>query len=285
MLSVLIHRAVNAFVFQNQIRSRRMSGPDPQTPRRTAGTTCPSSRSGCSSDAWRCGCRRHGRSPAAVEPGRRILVLAILSILAMVGTFFLFGARRRATSRSASAADELSRCCAPPSSRPARASRSPRATAVSSTPTGRSRPSSALVAMASRVHFEEAFAGEPLAAECLFRLMLAADRGETLEEEFRVRDPEARTRAARWIRLGVKPLKPPGGARATHTRCGTSPTSPTSARARPKRCASSRRRSPTTTPCRSASLRAAAGAGVTHLNATLAGWLGARPRHDDGLAL
>ena len=32
MLSVLIHRAVNAFAFQNQIRSRRMSGPTPQTP-------------------------------------------------------------------------------------------------------------------------------------------------------------------------------------------------------------------------------------------------------------
>src|SRR5688572_3494812 len=32
VLSVLIHRAVNAFAFQNQIRSRRMSGPTPQTP-------------------------------------------------------------------------------------------------------------------------------------------------------------------------------------------------------------------------------------------------------------
>ena len=61
---------------------------------------------------------------------------------------------------------------------------------------------------------ETAFAGEPQAAECLFRLIRAADLGEERSEEFRVRDLESRDRAARWLRLTVKPLKPAHGAKA-----------------------------------------------------------------------
>ena len=57
---------------------------------------------------------------------------------------------------------------------------------------------------------EEAFAGEPQAAECLFRLMRAAERGEVRAEEFRLRDTEARGRAARWLRLAVRPLPAAG---------------------------------------------------------------------------
>ncbi|MGD9802975.1 MAG: ATP-binding protein [Hyphomicrobiaceae bacterium] len=54
---------------------------------------------------------------------------------------------------------------------------------------------------------EVAFAGEPQAAECIFRLMRAAELGETRSEEFRVRDLESRNRAGRWLRLSVRPLK------------------------------------------------------------------------------
>jgi len=42
---------------------------------------------------------------------------------------------------------------------------------------------------------EVAFTGEPHAAECLFRLMRAAERGEIRSEEFRVRDGERRNYA------------------------------------------------------------------------------------------
>ena len=54
---------------------------------------------------------------------------------------------------------------------------------------------------------EVAFAGEAQAAECIFRLMRAAELGETRSEEFRVRDLESRSRAGRWLRLSVRPLQ------------------------------------------------------------------------------
>jgi len=54
---------------------------------------------------------------------------------------------------------------------------------------------------------EVAFAGEPQAAECIFRLMRAADLGEERSEEFRVRDLDSRDRAARWLRLSVRPMR------------------------------------------------------------------------------
>ncbi len=53
---------------------------------------------------------------------------------------------------------------------------------------------------------ETAFAGEPQAAECLFRLTRAVERGEPRVEEFRVRDHDNRARAARWLRLAVRPM-------------------------------------------------------------------------------
>ena len=61
---------------------------------------------------------------------------------------------------------------------------------------------------------ETAFAGEPQAAECLFRLMRAAELGEVRSEEFRIRDAERRDRAGRWLRLSVRPVP---GAPASHT--------------------------------------------------------------------
>ncbi len=53
---------------------------------------------------------------------------------------------------------------------------------------------------------EVAMTGEPQAAECLFRLMRAAELGEFRSEEFRYRGTEARGRAARWLRLAVRPV-------------------------------------------------------------------------------
>ncbi len=61
---------------------------------------------------------------------------------------------------------------------------------------------------------ETAFAGEPQAAECLFRLMRAAELGEVRTEEFRIRDADSRDRAGRWLRLSVSPA---AGAAAVRT--------------------------------------------------------------------
>ncbi len=59
---------------------------------------------------------------------------------------------------------------------------------------------------------EVAFAGEPHAAECIFRLMRAAELGEERSEEFRIRDLENRDRSGRWLRLSVRPIRS-GGSR------------------------------------------------------------------------
>lgn len=54
---------------------------------------------------------------------------------------------------------------------------------------------------------EAALAGEPVAAEALFRLTLAARRNEARREDI-VIGAAADAKRARWLRLGVKPLKP-----------------------------------------------------------------------------
>ncbi len=64
---------------------------------------------------------------------------------------------------------------------------------------------------------EQAFAGEPQAAECLFRLMRAAELGEIRSEEFRVRGFEQRDRTTRWLRLSVRPVATAAGATANAT--------------------------------------------------------------------
>jgi two-component system cell cycle sensor histidine kinase/response regulator CckA len=50
---------------------------------------------------------------------------------------------------------------------------------------------------------ESLFAGEPQAAEALFRLARAAGRGENRTEEFRLRTIAGGQRQSRWLRLGV----------------------------------------------------------------------------------
>lgn len=275
MLSVLIHRAVNAFAFQNQIRSRRMSGPHPQTPA-TDGHDLPQLTQ------WLfVGCVAlivaGGIALLLLLSSRAAdsLVLAILSMLAMVGMFFLFGLT--AGHIKVGDAAELSSLVHAAAEQTGQGiqiaardgsvvhANKTFSSIVGAGPDGEPRP------------LAEAFAGEPLAAECLFRLMLAADRGETLEEEFRVRDPELRTRAARWIRLGVKPLKMPAVSLAeSHTLWHV--TDITNERARE---AETLRELETglayydTMPV--GVVATAPGVGVTHLNATLAGWLGLDP--------
>ncbi|MEZ5853676.1 MAG: ATP-binding protein [Hyphomicrobiaceae bacterium] len=64
---------------------------------------------------------------------------------------------------------------------------------------------------------EQAFAGEPQAAECLFRLMRAAELGESRSEEFRVRGFEQRDRTTRWLRLSVGPVAGAKGEAANAT--------------------------------------------------------------------
>ena len=53
---------------------------------------------------------------------------------------------------------------------------------------------------------ESLFAGEPQAAEALFRLARAAGRGENRTEEFRLRTVAGGHRQSRWLRLGVMRL-------------------------------------------------------------------------------
>src|SRR5690606_19312388 len=53
---------------------------------------------------------------------------------------------------------------------------------------------------------ESLFAGEPQAAEALFRLARAAGRGENRTEEIRLRTVAGGHRQSRWLRLGVMRL-------------------------------------------------------------------------------
>jgi two-component system, cell cycle sensor histidine kinase and response regulator CckA len=53
---------------------------------------------------------------------------------------------------------------------------------------------------------EEAFSTEPQAAECLFRLLRAIERGEPRQEEFRFRGQDGRSRTSRWLRVTVRPM-------------------------------------------------------------------------------
>ena len=71
-----------------------------------------------------------------------------------------------------------------------------------------------LVAPAKFSHvsaLETLFAGEPQAAEALFRLARAAGRNESRTEEVRLRTVVAGQRHSRWFRLGVTPVNTPLG--------------------------------------------------------------------------
>ena len=272
MLSVLIHRAVHAFAFQNQIRSRDMSGPNPQTPATSGHDLSQLAQ-------WLfVGCVAlivaGGIAVLLLLSSRAAdsLVLAILSILAMVGTFFLFGVTAGHIKVGDTA--ELSSLL---HAAVEQTGQGIQIAARDGSVVHANKTFSSIVGAGSDGEprpLAEAFAGEPLAAECLFRLMLAADRGEMLEEEFRVRDPEARARAARWIRLGVKPLKIPAAVSGdAYTLWHV--TDITNERAREAETLRELETALTYYDTMPVGVVAAApGVGVTHLNATLAGWLG-----------
>ena len=139
-------------------------------------------------------------SARAAEP----IVLGILAILAVLGVFHLFGlatghvrigARSDQPDCPRMAVDEIEQgvMIATADGEALFANARFRAL-VGVEPGGQPRP------------LEAAFAGEPQAAECLFRLLRAAERGEVRSEELKVRDTETRGRNARWLRLEVRPL-------------------------------------------------------------------------------
>ncbi|MFM9943002.1 MAG: ATP-binding protein [Hyphomicrobiaceae bacterium] len=122
---------------------------------------------------------------------------------------------------------------------------------------------------------ETAFAGEPQAAECLFRLLRAAERGEVRAEELKVRDPEARGRGARWLRLGVRPI--PALMRDIETQGATlwTLTDISSERAREAEIVRGLEASLARYESSSIGLMATSADGrISHINQSLAGWLG-----------
>lgn len=140
-------------------------------------------------------------STKAADP----VLLGLLAVLAMVGSFFLFGlaaghirvgaAPEAAAGISATAADLIDTGLMIM----ARDGATIYANATWRTLAG-------VDAAGEARALETAFAGEPQAAECLFRLMRAADLGEVRSEEFRIRDAESRDRSGRWLRLSVRPV-------------------------------------------------------------------------------
>ncbi len=132
------------------------------------------------------------------------LVLAFLSLLAVIGVFFLFGTaaglirlhtedeRGDLNERAAEGLD-LGFLITDAAGHPLKANRAFRRI-VGEHPSGEPRA------------LEEAFSGEPQAAECLFRLLRAIERGEGRQEEFRLRGQDGRARTSRWLRVTVRPI-------------------------------------------------------------------------------
>ena len=134
------------------------------------------------------------------------VLLGILSVLGMIGSFFLFGlaaghirigAERTADGGVAAAAADLIESGAMITARDGSIVYANAAYRALAGVDQDGEPRS----------LEVAFAGEPQAAECLFRLIRASELGEERTEEFRVRDLDSRNRAGRWLRLTVSPWK------------------------------------------------------------------------------
>jgi len=209
VLSILINRAIQAIASQNQVRFRGMSGTE--TEPATADRQLPE-----------LGHWLLAICIAALAAGGLVVlmllsarvtesfVLVCLAVLSMAGAFFLFGLAAGhirlgdevdTGSLLRSATEHIGQGI--------------HVTAADGSTVYANGTFRAIVGVGSDGAprpFDEAFAGEPMAPECLFRLMRAADRGEVHVEEFRVRTPENRSRSARWVRLGVMPLKASLGA-------------------------------------------------------------------------
>jgi two-component system cell cycle sensor histidine kinase/response regulator CckA len=137
------------------------------------------------------------------------LVLAFLSLLAAIGVFFLFGTAAgliklhteeehgNLNERAAEGLD-LGFLVTDTAGQTLQANRAFRKI-VGEHPSGEPRS------------LEEAFSTEPQAAECLFRLLRAIERGEPRQEEFRFRGQDGRSRTSRWLRVTVRPLPAPLG--------------------------------------------------------------------------
>ena len=132
------------------------------------------------------------------------IVLGFLSLLAVIGVFFLFGTaaglirlnvedeRGDLTERAAEGLD-LGFLVTDAAGRTLKANRAFRRI-VGEHSSGEPRA------------LEEAFAVEPEAGQCLFRLLRAAERGEARQEEFRIRGQDGRARTSRWLRVTVRPI-------------------------------------------------------------------------------
>jgi two-component system cell cycle sensor histidine kinase/response regulator CckA len=132
------------------------------------------------------------------------IVLGFLSLLAVIGVFFLFGTaaglvrlnvedeRSDLNERAAEGLD-LGFLVTDAAGRTLKANRAFRRI-VGEHPSGEPRA------------LEDAFAGEPEAGQCLFRLLRAAERGDARQEEFRIRGHDGRSRTSRWLRVTVRPI-------------------------------------------------------------------------------
>ncbi|WP_174263648.1 ATP-binding protein [Hyphomicrobium sp. CS1BSMeth3] len=132
------------------------------------------------------------------------IVLGFLSLLAVIGVFFLFGTaaglirlnvedERADLSERATEGLDLGFLVTDAAGRTLKANRAFRRI-VGEHPSGEPRA------------IEDAFAGEPEAGQCLFRLLRAVERGEARQEEFRIRGQDGRSRTSRWLRVTVRPI-------------------------------------------------------------------------------
>jgi two-component system, cell cycle sensor histidine kinase and response regulator CckA len=132
------------------------------------------------------------------------IVLGFLSLLAVIGVFFLFGVaaglvrlnvedERGDLSERAVEGLDLGFLVTDAAGRALKANRTFRRI-VGEHPSGEPRG------------LEEVFSGEPEAGQCLFRLLRAVERGEARQEEFRIRGHDGRSRTSRWLRVTVRPI-------------------------------------------------------------------------------
>lgn len=214
------------------------------------------------------------------------LVLALMAFLAMMGTFFLFGlAAGHIRLKERLGSSELLRAAIDTADHGI----------LITSRDGRSlfanrefRELLGLDADGSLHSLEEALTGEPFAAECLFRLMRAVERGEIRSEEFRFRDGEARDRTTRWLRLSVRPLLSSSSAADIQGLVTWQLTDITRDRAREAETVRDIEMALAYYESLSVGVLAVGADGhVAHVNRTLAAWLGLDPNalHDRSLKL
>jgi two-component system, cell cycle sensor histidine kinase and response regulator CckA len=128
---------------------------------------------------------------------------------------------------------------------------------------------------------DEALAEEPIAAEALFRLSRAVERGDSLAEEFQMRTGLAMAPAGparthyTWVRLAVRPLPAAAGGGGGEPLSLWELTDISATRAREADTARSREATLHHFDAMAAGLLVVDAAGnITYINSTLGGWLG-----------